>query len=46
LLRASSPENGSLQMKNPMDGQLEKRLSQRDVVMGHEGDVTAFEESP
>jgi hypothetical protein len=31
-------------MKNPMDRQLEKRLSQRAVAIGREGDVTAFDE--
>jgi len=31
-------------MKNPMDRQLEKRLSQRAVQIGREGDTDAFEE--
>ena len=31
-------------MKNPMDRQLEKRLSQRAVAIGREGDVAAFDE--
>jgi hypothetical protein len=31
-------------MKNPMDRQLEKRLSQRAVEIGREGDVSAFDE--
>lgn len=31
-------------MKNPMDRQLEKRLSERAVAIGREGEVAAFEE--
>ena len=31
-------------MKNPMDRQLEKRLSERAVAIGREGDVAAFRE--
>ena len=31
-------------MKNPMDGQLEKRLSERAVAIGREGDIAAFGE--
>lgn len=31
-------------MKNPMDRQLEKRLSERAAAIGREGDVAAFEE--
>jgi len=31
-------------MKNPMDRQLEKRLSERAVAIGREGNVAAFEE--
>ncbi|MBU0679217.1 MAG: HEAT repeat domain-containing protein, partial [Verrucomicrobia bacterium] len=31
-------------MKNPMDRQLEKRLSERAVAIGREGDVAAFGE--
>jgi len=31
-------------MKNPMDRQLEKRLSQRAVAIGREGDMAAFDE--
>jgi hypothetical protein len=31
-------------MKNPMDRQLEKRLSQRAVAIGKQGDASAFEE--
>ena len=31
-------------MKNPMDRQLEKRLSDRAVAIGREGDVSGFEE--
>jgi hypothetical protein len=33
-------------MKNPMDRQLEKRLSDRAVAIGREGDVSAFGELP
>jgi len=31
-------------MKNPMDRQMEKRLSDRAVAIGREGDVAAFGE--
>ena len=31
-------------MKNPMDRQLEKRLSDRAVAIGSEGEVAAFDE--
>ena len=32
-------------MKNPMDRQLEKRLSDRSVAIGREGEVAAFGET-
>ena len=31
-------------MKNPMDRQLEKRLSKRAVEIGREGEIDAFDE--
>jgi hypothetical protein len=31
-------------MKNPMDRQLEKKLSERAVAIGREGEVAAFKE--
>lgn len=36
--------NTELVMKNPMDRQLEKRLSERAVEIGRDGDVTGFDE--
>lgn len=33
-------------MKNPMDRQLEKRLSDRAVAIGREGNVAAVDEPP
>lgn len=35
---------GKVDMKNPMDRQMEKRLSQRAVAIGREGEVAAFGE--
>ena len=45
MLRASASQGQPIAiMKNPMDRQLEKQLSQRAVAIGREGDVAAFAE--